>query len=384
MSDEQVRGQTIRDGIVFVLSEREASAAVGEHRRVLAVGNRTKPPLSRCEETTLVSFAKRVGMIQYEPSEFTFTAHAGTKVSDIAEELASRGQYLPFDPMLASAGATLGGTVASGIAGPGRFRYGGVRDFLLGARMLCGDGTWTDVGGKVVKNAAGFDIPKLLVGSLGRYGLISELTFKVFPRPISLKTLCVTCEDDSQAMDRIAKAAGSRWELDAIEYLASGRQIYLRLGGPADVNDSLADEICVLWGSDVELMDDEAARRLWQSISDLSSSDSRLPPVAVMKVPTTHQDFVAMRGALAGENDLAIRLAAAGATTWIRCQHQDALTKVAATLADRRIVGLCVLGSCHSPWIGNLEESPLEGRIKQAMDPTNKFPSLCEKPIEIG
>ena len=115
-------------------------------------------------------------------SEFTFTALAGTPVREIAAALAERGQYLPFDPMLREAGATLGGTVAAGLSGPGRFRYGGLRDFILGVRFVDGEGRLLRLGGKVVKNAAGFDLPKFFVGSLGRFGVLAEMTFKVFPK----------------------------------------------------------------------------------------------------------------------------------------------------------------------------------------------------------
>ena len=128
-SDEELSSGNRSDEVLYVHSESEIAAAFNQYGRVLAVGHRTKPPMSRCADTKLLSLAPINGMIQYEPSEFTFTAHAGTRVADIADELRSRGQYLPFDPMLIRAGATLGGTVASGIAGPGRFRYGGVRDF---------------------------------------------------------------------------------------------------------------------------------------------------------------------------------------------------------------------------------------------------------------
>ena len=104
------------------------------------------------------------GVLEYEPSEFTFTALAGTPVRDIAAILAERGQYLPFDPMLVGAGSTLGGTVASGLSGPGRFRFGGLRDFILGVRFVDGGGRLLRLGGKVVKNSAGFDVPKFFVG----------------------------------------------------------------------------------------------------------------------------------------------------------------------------------------------------------------------------
>ena len=109
-------------------------------------------------------------------------AAPATPVAEIERRLAAHGQYLPFEPPLAGCGATLGGTVASGLNGPGRYRYGGVRDFLLGGTFVDGEGRLVRGGGKVVKNAAGFYLHHLLLGSLGRLGIFVELTFKVFPR----------------------------------------------------------------------------------------------------------------------------------------------------------------------------------------------------------
>ncbi len=400
-------------------SEQQIQSILAQHDRVLAVGNRTKPPLSQCADTTLISLGAMTGMIQYEPSEFTFTAYAGTRVSDIESELHSRRQYLPFDPLLLQSGATLGGTVASGVAGPGRFRYGGVRDFLLGARLLCGDGAWTNVGGKVVKNAAGFDVPKMLVGSLGRFGLISEMTFKVFPRPVSLLTLKVACEDDRQAVRRIANAAASRWELDAIEYAASSHMIYLRLGGPHDVNDSLSREIESKWGSDVSRLEDFAAAETWAAINELrwqpslggssgvspgeSTSDSanglsnesgstdgsratvmdRDQPAFVIKVPTTPKQFLSLRDKFAEDSDrVAMHLSVAGATTWMRFHGDDRAAQVRAALNEQHLVGLCVQGPFDSPWIGQRDVTAMERRIKDAIDPPHKFPSF--EPVSIG
>src|SRR5207253_6842143 len=140
------------------------------------------------------------GITEYDPSEFTFTAGAGTPVREIVAALAESGQYLPFDPMLVEAGATLGGTVAAGLSGPGRFRFGGVRDFILGVRFVDGAGRLLRMGGKVVKNAAGFDLPKFFCGSLGRFGLIVEATFKVFPRPASRLTLRLRAENAEVAL----------------------------------------------------------------------------------------------------------------------------------------------------------------------------------------
>src|SRR5437660_3460343 len=146
------------------------------------------------------------GIVEYEPSEFTFTALAGTRVTEIAEALRKRGQYLPFVRLLWVAGATLGGTVASGLSGPGRFRFGGLRDFILGVRFVDGTGRLLRMGGKVVKNAAGFDLPKFFVGSLGRFGVLAEITFKVFPQRLASRTLKLEV-DGAEAAARVAVEA---------------------------------------------------------------------------------------------------------------------------------------------------------------------------------
>ena len=162
---------------------QELQSIVRAYPRVLPRGGGTKPALStpRGGETP-IDLSRLSGMLDYEPGEFVFTALAGTRVYTISSVLAGHGQYLPFDPLLVERGATLGGTVAAGASGPGRYRYGGVRDFQLGVRFVNGGGEIVRAGGKVVKNAAGFDIPKLMVGSLGQLGVLVELSFKVFPR----------------------------------------------------------------------------------------------------------------------------------------------------------------------------------------------------------
>src|SRR4029079_6930035 len=122
-----------------------------------------------------------------------------------------RGQYLPFDPKCVEAGATLGGTVASGLSGPGRFRFGGLRDFILGVRFVDGAGRLLRMGGKVVKNAAGFDLPKFFVGSLGRFGVLAEMTFKVFPRPQSARTFMLAAGSLDAAARVLIETANSRY-----------------------------------------------------------------------------------------------------------------------------------------------------------------------------
>jgi glycolate oxidase FAD binding subunit len=129
-----------------------------------------------------------------------------------------------------------------------------VRDFILAVRFADGEGRLLRGGAKVVKNAAGFDIPKFLVGSLGRCGVIVEATFKVFPRPPAALTLRVPCEFPAQAIERLAAGANSRWELEALDFVPSESALYVRVAGPVEANAALAAEISRTWpgcGGDV-------------------------------------------------------------------------------------------------------------------------------------
>ena len=222
----------------------ELAAAVRAAPRVIAVGAGTKPRLSRVPaDFVRISTAKLRGIVEYEPSEFTFTALAGTPLAEIVAALGERGQYLPFDPMLAAAGATLGGTIAAGLSGPGRWRFGGLRDFILGVQFVDGEGRLLRLGGKVVKNAAGFDLPKFFVGSVGRFGVLAELTFKVFPRPAALRTLRLGANDNAVKSNIFTAAANTRWELDALDAALDEPAMFARLGGPAAALDVIAAEI---------------------------------------------------------------------------------------------------------------------------------------------
>ncbi|MGE3844062.1 MAG: FAD-binding protein, partial [Vicinamibacterales bacterium] len=120
--------------------------------RLVGAGTKMQTPVPTGALT--VSLRSLCGMLDYNPGEFTFTALAGTPVREVQALLARHGQMLPFDPPFVDRGATLGGTVASGLSGSGRYRNGGVRDFILGVRFVDGHGRLVRGGGHVVKNAA--------------------------------------------------------------------------------------------------------------------------------------------------------------------------------------------------------------------------------------
>jgi glycolate oxidase FAD binding subunit len=201
--------------------------ALLERRRVVPVGAGTKPALAGGFDV-----ASLRGIVEYDPAELTFTALAGTPLREIAAALAEHRQYLPFDPPWVDAGATLGGTVAAGLSGPCSHRHGGVRDFVLGVRFLDGAGRLAGGGGKVVKNAAGFDLPKLMVGSLGRLGVLVQLSLKVFPAPAGWATLRARAVDLDDAVALMGRLATGPFELEALD-LEPPATLYLRLSGPS-------------------------------------------------------------------------------------------------------------------------------------------------------
>lgn len=124
----------------------------------------------------------------YEPADLTITAGAGALIQDLSTETAAHGQWLPFDPPDVF-NRTLGGLVAAGLSGPLRTGYGPLRNHVLGATIVCGDGRILKLGGKVVKNVAGFDILKPMVGSRGELAVITSVTIRLFPLPVVDRTL---------------------------------------------------------------------------------------------------------------------------------------------------------------------------------------------------
>ena len=129
------------------------------------------------------------GIVDYEPSELVLTARCGTRLSEISEALAAHGQFLAFEPPAFGADPTLGGLIAAGLSGPRRPYAGAARDFVLGVKLLAADGELLRFGGQVMKNVAGFDVSRLMCGSLGILGILTEVSLKVLPRPRLEQTL---------------------------------------------------------------------------------------------------------------------------------------------------------------------------------------------------
>ncbi|MBL9188125.1 MAG: FAD-binding protein [Opitutaceae bacterium] len=332
--------------------------------RVIVVGAGTKPRLAQVAgEVARISTAKLRGIVEYEPTEFTFTALAGTPLHEIAAALAETGQYLPFDPMLAEAGATLGGTVAAGLSGPGRFRFGGLRDFILGVRFVDGEGRLLRLGGKVVKNAAGFDVPKFFVGGLGRFGAMAEITFKVFPRPVALRTLRLDAADDAAKLKILTAAASARWELDALDSAVGEPAVLARIGGPAAALDALCAEI--LGRCPGEELAGEAAVHCWSVATEFrwAHEGGGLAKFAI--TPAQVPEFSAWVRRLPGGRGW---ISAGGNVGYVAAES-------GAALVGAPWPGVTLRGT--SPlWLGPQRTPAIIDAVKHALDPHGRFPNL--------
>ena len=155
-----------------------------ERQTVRIRGGGTKDHVGHRRETDVTLETGGLdGIVDHVPEDLTVTVRAGTPIASLRDALKKHGQMLPLDPPHVSRGATVGGMIAANSNGFGRYRYGAVRDLLLGVRAALPDGTIARAGGRVVKNVAGYDLNKLFIGSLGTLGVVVEATFKILPLP---------------------------------------------------------------------------------------------------------------------------------------------------------------------------------------------------------
>ncbi|MDY6946321.1 MAG: glycolate oxidase subunit GlcE [Pseudomonadota bacterium] len=220
----------------------------------------TKDFYGNAPQGTLFDPRSVAGVVEYEPTELVITARAGTSLAELEQLLTDNGQMLAFEPPHFGTDATIGGCIAAGLAGPRRASfgptYGGVRDFVLGAKLVDGRGELLSFGGTVMKNVAGYDVSRLLAGSMGILGVIVEVSLKVLPRPLSHHTLRLEMPA-ARTLDKLNEWAGRPLPLSASVW--HDGVLHLRLAGAAaavmaarrelggeNVDNSQAD---ILWAS---------------------------------------------------------------------------------------------------------------------------------------
>lgn len=384
----------------------EVQAIVRQSEQLLPRGGGSKPALSTAPEgVDTLEMRGLSGVLEYQPGEFTFTALAGSSLTQVNQVLAQHGQYLPFDPILSERGATLGGTVAAGVSGPGRYHYGGVRDFILGVRYINGAGELVRSGGKVVKNAAGFDLSKLMVGSRGELGVLVELSFKVFPRPQTYMTLRLECSSLQQALQVMHQAGAARLDLDAIELQplsesAGSEQRYalwIRLGGLEStllerirrLDTALGD----LFSLPSQIIIGVEEAQIWQQAREMTWVP---PEYALVKVPLTPKrisnlETAFKEGKERRNKQVYRRYSVAGQVAWLACPAP--LDDLASLLASQNLAGLVLSGGSAFPQdeFSSVLEAPTAAvlsttlgqssgpaflqRVKSALDPAHRFAS---------
>jgi glycolate oxidase FAD binding subunit len=186
------------------------------------------------------------GVVSYEPSELVITVKAGTPLAQVEAVLAEKGQAFPFEPPHFGAGCTIGGMVASGLSGPARASCGSVRDYVLGAHLINGRAELLEFGGTVMKNVAGYDVSRVLAGSMGSLGVIAQVSLKVLPVAPAQATLRFEMQE-GEAIAQLNRWAGQPLPLNASSWVLDGGvpTLYLRLRGAVAAVESASKRLAV-------------------------------------------------------------------------------------------------------------------------------------------
>jgi glycolate oxidase FAD binding subunit len=364
---------------------QECALALGtasERRQSIRIrGAGTKDYLGDLHPTDLILETTALrGIVAHVPADLTVTVAAGTPVAELCAALALAGQFLPLDPPHGD-NATIGGVVAANSTGFWRARYGGVRDQLIGTTTALADGTLARAGGRVVKNVAGYDVNKLLIGSLGTLGVIVECTFKILPLPRASAGLQATFARGSAAFaaaDAVARTPARAAAL-VVESTSrdSWRLLLLAQGDPSAVERTLAiaADAAHAQGGTTERHDD-----IELGLGPLRElpATARGTVVRASLPPAAQSAFADVATRLAGFRQLVSDAASGVVRVHVHSDESSEITAADALLASARVCG----GSAHverrpaavrdsmTAWgDGDVPGLFLMKRLKEAFDP---------------
>ncbi len=249
------------DSALNKLSETVREA--GRSKRALRLrGGGTKDFYGQAPEGEVLDTRGYSGIVAYEPSELVITARCGAKLAEIESAMSEHRQMLAFEPphfAQFGSGATFGGMIAAGLSGPRRQAAGALRDFVLGVKIMDGRGEVLSFGGQVMKNVAGYDVSRLMAGSLGTLGIILEISLKALPLPAAEATLRLELPED-KAIETLNKWGGKPLPISASAW--TGGELGVRLSGAAAAVAAAREKI----GG--ELADDVQGGRFWTGIRE--------------------------------------------------------------------------------------------------------------------
>jgi glycolate oxidase FAD binding subunit len=323
------------------------------------------------------------GIIEYDPAELVLTVRSGTKLAEVQALVAGQGQMLAFEPFdhgpifgREAGAATIGGTVAAGVAGSRRVSAGGARDHVLRVEAVSGRGETFAAGAKVVKNVTGYDLPKLISGSWGRLAAVSELTLKVLPKPPSATTLVYRDLAPEQASQLMLQAMASKASVAAAAHVPAAGSAQaitaLRLEGVDPSIRSRIDLLATVLGVAGEAEDAAGADGFWAQFRTLKPLSASLP---LWRVNVAASRWVAVTRALASF-DTRWMVDWAGNLIWLTTDAPAALVRQAASAAGGHAMLLRGAPS-DGPVPTFHPQTPalakLETRLRRAFDPNGVF-----------
>ena len=317
-------------------NEAELAEAVRDASGPLRVRGGGTRPIGNPVAGEVLSTGKLSGITLYEPGALTIVAQAGTPLADIEAALASENQRLPFEPMdhrglLGTEGSpTIGGVVAANVSGPRRIQAGACRDSLIGVRFVDGAGQVTKNGGRVMKNVTGYDLVKLLAGSYGTLGVLSEVSFKLLPGIAARATLVLEGQSVAQAVDTMSRALGSPFEISGAAH--HGGTTYLRIEGFAEAISYRTGKLQELLADVTRVETDPAAiSQIWRDIGDVTGLGTEAEDIWRLSVKPS--DAPALVDAL-GEVDTLLDWG--GGLIWVACAAGTDMRAIAAEIPGHR------------------------------------------------
>ncbi|MDD5392943.1 MAG: glycolate oxidase subunit GlcE [Thiothrix sp.] len=340
--------QDLHEQVLIALDRQQPLTLVGGNSKAF-YGNETK--------AAALHTAQHSGIVAYEPSELAVTVRAGTRVQALEALLAANGQMLAFEPPCLSDASTIGGAVAAGLSGPARPWLGAVRDHVLGARVVTGHGKIASFGGQVMKNVAGYDVSRLMAGSLGTLALILDVSLKTVPKLAAEITLALEMPEAD------ALELGVRLRQDAMPLTAScyfEECLYLRLSGASSTVRSATRTI----GGEILPNPEQFWRALRNQTHEFFQQFDR--PLWRLSFPPATQQISRLEG-----NSL---IEWSGAQRWI---YSNIPVNLIRSIAEKH-KGHATLYRGRLPGVSTFHPQPhpllnMQKRLKQALDPQGIF-----------
>lgn len=347
----------IADNDITQTMHEQVVAAIESKQPLRLTGGDTKAFYGNETQGEELHTSRHTGIVAYEPSELAVTARAGTCTQELEALLAANGQMLAFEPPCLSSNSTIGGAIASGLAGPARPWRGGVRDHVLGTRLVTGKGKVASFGGQVMKNVAGYDVSRLMAGSLGTLGLILEVSLKVLPRPSHELTLALEMPEAEAHELGLALRKGGM-PISASAYFDGC--FYLRLSGAKSTVKSAANTI----GGEILQAQDEFWKALRNQTHEFFQQFDR---------PLWRLSFPPATGAISRLDGSSL-IEWGGSQRWV---YSNIPVNLIRSIAEKH-KGHATLYRGRLPGVSTFHPQPqvllqMQKRLKQAMDPHGIF-----------